>query len=131
MNENRDIAAVERVAVGLHETLAAEFESPMGAVEVGCEWLGEDFNRVVLTGPVGGLDILVTSVVGEEDADVRVVVLDFDDREVRGFARRVHARELGRVARAVAAIPEVDSVRPDTVWPKSFFASVCLEEADS
>lgn len=129
--KERKIAAVERVATGLHETLVDEFQSPIEGVEMGCEWLGEDFNRIVLAGPVGGLNILVTSVVGEEGADVRVVVLDFDDHEARGFTRRVHARELGRVARAVAAIPDVDSVWPDTAWPKSFLASVRFEEVDS
>lgn len=30
MDENKGIAAVERVATGLHETLVAEFQSPMG-----------------------------------------------------------------------------------------------------
>lgn len=131
MNEEKGIAAVEHVATGLHEALAAEFQSPAGAMEVSCEWLGEDFNRVTLTGLAGGLNILVTSVVGEEGADVRVVVLDFDDREVGGFARRVRAREVGRVARAVATISGVDSVWLDTAWPKSFFAAVRFEEVDS
>lgn len=129
--EKEKIAAVERVATGLHETLVGEFQSPVESVEMGCEWLGEDFNRVVLAGAAWGLNVIVTSVVGEEGADVRVVVLDFDDREVRGFTRRVHARELGRVARAVAAIPEVDSVWPDTAWPKTFLVSVRSEEVDS
>jgi hypothetical protein len=129
--EEEKITAVEWVATGLHKTLVDEFRSPVESVEMGCEWLGEDFNRVVLAGPAGGLNILVTSVVGEEGADVRVVVLDFDDHEASGFTRRVHARELGRVARAVAAIPEVDSVWPDTAWPKAFFASVRSEGADS
>lgn len=36
-----------------------------------------------------------------------------------------------RVARAVATIHNVDSVWPDTAWPKSFFASVRSEEVDS
>lgn len=131
MNKEKGVVAVERVVTGLHESLVAEFQSPMEAAEMICEWLGEDFNRVALTGPSGGLNILVTSVVGEEVADVRVVVLDFGDRGVGGFTRGAHARELGRVARAVAAIPGVDSVWPDAVWPKSFFASVCFEEVDS
>ena len=129
--EEEKIAAVERVATDLHRTLAAEFRSPVETVEVNCEWLGEDFNRIVLARPAGGLDILVTSVVGEEGADIRVVVLDSDDREAGGSARGGHARELGRVARAVAAIPEVDGVWPDEAWPKTFFASVRLEEVDS
>lgn len=131
MNESRGIAAVERVATGLHQTLVTEFQSPMGSVEVRCQWVGEDFNRVALAGPAGGLDIFVTSVVGEEGADVRVVVFDFEDRGVGNFTDEVHCRELGRVARAVAAIPAVDSVWPDTAWPKSFFASVRPEEIDS
>ena len=131
MNGNRSIAAVERVATGLHKTLVDEFQSPIEDVEMGCEWLGEDFNRSILAGPAGGLNILVTSVVGEEGADVRVVVLDFDDRAAGCFTRRVHTRELGRVARAVAAIPGVDSVWPDTAWPKAFFASVRSGGADS
>lgn len=42
----------------------------------------------------------------------------------------VHCRELGRVARAVAAIPCVDGVWPDREWPKTFFASVHPEGAD-
>mgnify|MGYP000889558181 CR=1 FL=1 len=131
MSGEKDIAAVERVAAGLHTTLVAEFHSPMGGVEVRCQWVGEDFNRVALVGPAGGLDILVTSVVGEEGADVRVVVFDFEDRGAGDFADEVHCRELGRVARAVAAIPEVDSVWPDQAWPKTFFASVRPEGADS
>lgn len=131
MSEEKGIAATERVVADLRETLAAEFRSPTEAVEVGCEWLGEDFNRIVLTGPAGGLNVLVTSVVGEEGADVRVVVLDFDDRGAGSFTRRVHARELGRVARAVAAVPAVDSVWPDAAWPKTFFVSIRPEEIDS
>lgn len=131
MNKEKGVVAVERVANGLHEALAVEFGSPMGTVEVSCEWLGEDFSRAALTGPVGGLNILVTSVVGEEGADVRVVVLDFDDHEAGGGTRRVYARELGRVARAVATIPAVGSVWPDTAWPKSFFVSVRSGGGDS
>lgn len=131
MNGNKSIAAVERVATGLHTALVAEFQSPMGSVEVRCEWNGEDFNRVALATPTGGLDIIVTSVVGEEGADVRVVVLDFEDRGVGDFTREVYGRELGRVARAVADIPCVCNVWPDAEWPKAFFASVLFEGADS
>lgn len=131
MNKDKGILAVERVAAGLHETLPAEFRSPMGSVEMRCEWLGEDFNRVALATPTGGLDIIVTSVVGEEGADVRVVVLDFEDRGAGDFTREVYGRELGRVARAVAAIPGVDDVWPDMEWLKAFFASVHPEEVDS
>lgn len=131
MSKRKGIAAVEHVACGLPEILAAEFRAPMESVEVTCEWLGEDFSRIVLAGPAGGLNVLVTSVVDEEGADVRVVVLDLDDREAGSCARRVHAREAGRVARAVAAVPGVDSVWPDTTWPKTFFASIRPEEVDS
>lgn len=131
MNEDKDIAAVERVATGLHKTLVDEFLSPMGSVEMRCEWNGEDFNRVALATPTGGLDIIVTSVVGEVGANVRVVVFDFEDRGAGDFTREVCGRELGRVARAVAAIPDVDSVWPDAEWPKAFFASVRVEGADS
>lgn len=131
MDENRDIAAVERVATGLHETLVAEFQSPMGSVEASCEWTGEDFNRIILATPAGRLFIIVTSVVGEEGANVRVAVFDSETFEFGGTPSKAHARELGRVGRAVAAIPDVDSVWPDARWPKTFFASVRLEEADS
>lgn len=129
--EEEKIAAVERVATGLHKTLMAEFRSPMGGVEMRCEWNGEDFNRVALATPTGGLDIIVTSAVGESGADVRVVVFDFEDRGVGDFTREVYGRELGRVARAVAAIPRVDGVWPDAEWPKAFFVSLHSEEADS
>ena len=131
MNEEKSIAAVERVATGLHETLVAEFQSPMGDVEVGCEWTGEDFNRIVLATPAGKLFIIVTSVVGEEGADVRVVVFDSETFECGGPLSEAHVRELGRVARAVAAIPGVDSVWPDPSWLKASLVSVDLEEADS
>lgn len=131
MDEERGIAAVERVAAGLHKTLAAEFESPMGSVEMGCEWAGEDFNRIVLATPAGRLFVIVTSAVGEEGADVRLVVFDSETFELAGPISDAHAREVGRVARAVAAIPDVDSVWLDAEWPKTFFASVRLEEADS
>ena len=59
MNGIESIAAVERVATGLHETLVAEFQSPTGSVEVDCEWTGEDFNRPILATPVGKLFISV------------------------------------------------------------------------
>lgn len=131
MNENKNIAAVECVATGLHRSLVDEFQSPAGSVEMGCEWLGEDFNRIILTTPAGGLNIIVTSVVGESGANVRVVVFDFVDRGTEGFERGAYARELGRVARVVAAIPGVDSVWPDAGWPKAFFASVHPGEVDS
>lgn len=131
MEENETIAAVERVATGLHKTLVDEFQSPMGSVEMGCQWYGEDFNRILLAAPVGKLFITVTSVAGEEGADVRVVVLDSETFEEGGPLYEAHVRELGRVARAVAAIPGVDSVWPDRAWPRTFFASVHPEGADS
>lgn len=131
MNKEKGIAAVERIASGLHRTLVDEFRSPMGGVEMRCEWTGEDFNRIVLATPAGELGIIVTSVVGEGGADVRVAVFDSEDRGAGDFTRDVYARELGRVARAVAAIPEADSVWPDTEWPKTFFVSVRLEGGDS
>ena len=131
MNEEKGVAAVECVAIGLHETLVAEFESPMGSVETRCEWTGEDFNRIILATPVGELFIIVTSVVGEEGADVRLVVLDSETFKLRDSPSEAHAREVGRVARAVAAVPGVDSVWPDAEWPKTFFASVRVEGADS
>lgn len=131
MNEEKGIAAVECVAIGLHTALAAEFESPMGGVEMECEWTGEDFNRTILASPAGKLFIIVTSAVGEEGADVRVVVFDSETFECRGSLSEAHAREVGRVARAVAAIPGVDSVWPDPEWPKTFLVAVDLEEADS
>lgn len=131
MNGNRGIAAVERVATGLHKTLVAEFQSPMGSVEMSCEWTGEDFNRIILATPAGRLFIIVTSVVGEEGADVRVVVFDSETFEFGGIPSEAHAREVGRVGRAVAAIPDVDSVWLDGKWEKTFFASVRPEGADS
>ena len=131
MNEEKGVAAVECVATGLHETLVNEFQSPMGSVEMDCEWTGEDFNRIVLASPAGKLFVVVTSVVGEEGADVRVVVFDSETFECRGPLSEAHTREMGRVARAVAAIPGVDSVWPDLEWPKTFLVSVDLEEVDS
>jgi len=129
--EEEKIAAVERIATGLHKTLVAEFQSPMGSAEVDCEWTGEDFNRIILATPAGKLFVIVTSVVGEEGADARVVVLDSETFECGGPLSKVYTREIGRVARAVAAIPEVDSVWLDAGWPKTFFASIRPEEVDS
>lgn len=131
MNEEKGIAAVERVAAGLHKTLEDEFRTPMGGVETVCEWTGEDFNRIVLVTPVGKLFIIVTSVVGEEGADVRVAVFDSETFEFGGLPSEAHAREVGRVARAVAAIDKVDSVWLDAGWPRTFLASVRPEEVDS
>ena len=131
MNEEKGIAAVEHVVAGLHKTLVAEFQSPMGDVEIGYEWTGEDFSRIILVTPVGRLFIIVTSVVGEEGADVRVVVFDSETFEFGGLLYEAHVRELGRVARAVAAIPEVSSVWPDQEWVKTLLVSVDLGEADS
>ena len=131
MSEERGIAAVERVATGLYETLVAEFQSPMGSVEVDCEWTGEDFNRIILASPAGKLFIVVTSVVGEEGADVRVVVFDSETFDCKGPLSEAHTREMGRVARAVAAIPKVNSVWPDSRWLKTLLASVDPEGADS
>lgn len=131
MNGEKGIAAVERVAAGLHETLVTEFQSPMGSVEMDCEWTGEDFNRIILASPAGKLFIVVTSVVGEEGAAARVVVFDSETFECKGPLSEAHTREVGRVARAVAAIPEVNSVWPDPEWLKTFLVSVDLEGADS
>lgn len=131
MYEGEKIAAVERVATGLYEALAAEFQSPAGSVEIGREWLGEDFNRIVLTTPAGELFITVTSVVGEEGANVRVVILDSETSELGVSLHGAHTRELGRVARVVAAIPGVDGVWLDAMWSRTFFASVHPEGADS
>ena len=131
MNEEKGIAAVERIAIGLHKALVAEFQSPMGSVEADCEWTGEDFNRIILTTPMGKLFIVVTSVVGEEGADVRVVVFDSETFECKGPLSGARAREVGRLARAVAAIPGVNSVWPDPSWLKTFLVSVDPEEDDS
>lgn len=131
MNKNRGIAAVEYVATGLHKTLVAEFQSPMGSVEMDCVWTGEDFNRITLATPSGRLFVTVTSVVGEEGADVRVVVFDSKDFESGDLFSGAQAREVGRVARAVAAIPEVDSVWADPEWLRTFLVSVDPEVADS
>ena len=131
MHVNEKVAMVERVATWLHTTLPAEFQSPMGSVEMACEWFGEDFNRVILSTPAGKLFITITSVVGEEGADVRVVVLDGETCEAGASLCEAHTREVGRVARAVAEIPEVENVWPDAAWPRTFLASVLLEGAGS
>lgn len=131
MNGEKGIAAVERVATGLHKTLVAEFQSPMGDVEMDCEWTGEDFNRITLATPAGKLFVIVTSVVGERGADVRVVVLDSETFDCGSILARSHVRELGRVARAVAAIPEVDAVWPDPEWLRTLLVSVDLEGTNS
>lgn len=130
MSREKGIAAVEHVAAGLHRTLVAEFQSPMGGAEADCEWTGEDFNRIILTTPAGKLFIVVTSVVGEEGAAVRVVVLDFETLDPGHLPSEAHSREIGRVARAVDAIPGVDSVWPDPEWLKTFLVSLDLGEAD-
>lgn len=131
MDREKGIAAVGCVAAGLHKTLVAEFQSPMGSVEMDCEWTGEDFNRIALATPSGELFVVVTSVVGEEGADVRVVVLDSETLDCGDILPQAYVRELGRVARAVAAIPCVDSVWPDPEWLRTFLVSVDLEGADS
>lgn len=130
MNEDKGIAAVERVVTGLHETLVAEFQSPMGSGDMVCEWVGEDFSKIIFATPAGELFIIVTSVVGEEGADVRVVVFDSETFKTRDLLCGAHARELGRVARAVAAIPGVDSVWPDPAWGRTFLVSVRREGVD-
>lgn len=126
MDEEKAIAAVERVAACLHEGLRAEYRSPMGELEVRSEWVGEDFYRVFLITPAGSLSVVVTSVVGEEDADARVAVLD---SEVASCAART--RELHRVARVVAACPAVGDVWPDHAWSRTFLVSIRPEGADS
>lgn len=131
MSKEKSTAAVECVAAGLHKTLVAEFQSPMGSVEMECEWTGEDFNRIALATPSGKLFVVVTSVVGEGGADVRVVVLDSETLDCGDLLPKVYVRELGRVARAVAAISGVDSVWPDPEWSRTFLASVDSEVADS
>ena len=126
MSERKAIAAVEGVASGLYDALLNEFQTPMGGVESRVEWLGEDFYRVLLVTPSGSLSVILTSTVGEEGADVRVVVLDPEERSCAA-----QTREVARVARAVAAGSAVDGVWPDAVWPGTFFASVHPEEVDS
>lgn len=126
MCENEKIAAVESVADGLLGALQSEFRSPIGGVETRGGWLGEDFYRVLLVTPSGGLSVIVTSVVGEEGADVRVVILDSGE-----CFCSAQSREMGRVARAVAAAPAVDRVWADTTWRGTFFASVRWGEVDS
>nr|DAP37612.1 MAG TPA: hypothetical protein [Caudoviricetes sp.] len=126
MYEEKMVAAVERVAAHLCEGLRAEYRSPMGGVEVRSEWTGEDFYSVLLTTPAGSLSVVVTSVVGEEGADARVVVLDPEGGSCAARAREVH-----RVARVVAADPAVGDVWPDSAWPRTFLVSVRSEGADS
>lgn len=126
MNEEKAIAAVEHVAAYLHEGLRAAYRSPMGEPEVCSEWVGEDFYRVLLTTPAGGLSVVVTSVVGKEGADARVVVLDLD-----GGSCAAQTREMHRVARVVAANPAVGDVWPDDAWPRTFLVSIRSEGADS
>lgn len=126
MNEEKAIAAVERVAAHLCEGLRIAYRSPMGEPEVRSEWVGEDFYRVLLTTPAGSLSIVVTSVVGEEGADARVAVLDSEAASCAAQTREMH-----RVARVVAADPAVGDVWPDGAWPRTFLVSVRSEEADS
>jgi hypothetical protein len=126
MNEEKAIAAVEHVAAYLHEGLRVAYRSPMGEPEVYSEWMGEDFYRTLLTTPAGSLSVVVTSVVGEEGADARVVVLDLD----RGSCA-AQTREMHRVARVVAANPAVGDVWPDSAWPRTFLVSIRQEEVDS
>ena len=131
MNENNGIAAVEHVATGLHENLVTEFQSPLGSVDMVCEWVGEDFHKIIFATPAESLFIFVTSVVGEEGADVRVVVFDSETFKTRDLLCSAHVRELGRVARALKAIPCVDSVQLDAVWERALLVSVRSEGADS
>lgn len=126
MNEEKAIAAVEHIAAYLHEGLRVAYQSPMGEPEVCSEWVGEDFYRVLLATPAGSLSVVVTSVVGEEGADARVVVLDPE-----GGSCAAHAREMHRVARVVAANPAVGDVWPDDVWPGTFLVSIRSGEVDS
>lgn len=126
MDEEKAIAAVEHVAAYLREGLQAAYRSPMGEPEVRSEWVGEDFYRVLLTTPAGSLSVVVTSVVGEEGADARVVVLDPE-----GGSCAAQTREMHRVARVVAANAAVGDVWPDGAWPRTFLVSIRSEEADS
>lgn len=126
MNEDKSIAAIECVVAGLHDGLVAEFESPMGEPEARSEWIGEDFYKILLVTPSGSLSVVVTSVVGEEGADARVVVLDPESSPCAARTRETH-----RIARAVAANPAVDGVWPDGVWPKTFLVSIRPGEVDS
>lgn len=131
MNENKGIAAVEHVAIGLHESLVTEFQSPMGGVDMACEWVGEDFHKIIFATPAGDLFIIVTSVVGEEGANVRIVVFDSETFRNQDLLRDAHVRELGRVARALKAIPGVDSVWPDEEWSRTLLVSVRPKGVDS
>lgn len=126
MNGKKVVYAVERVVRRLHRDLQSEYQSPMGGVEERCEWCGEDFHRLILTTPAGSLHITATSVVGEEGANVRVVVVGPQD-----CSCAVHGHELARIARVVAADPAVTAVWPDSRWPKTFLVAVRTEGLDS
>lgn len=126
MDGEKAIAAVEHVAACLHEGLRAAYRSPMGEPEARSEWVGEDFYRILLITPAGSLSVIVTSVVGEEGADVRVVVLDPE-----GAHCAAQTREMHRVARVVAANPAVGDVWPDDEWSRTFLVSIRSEGADS
>lgn len=62
---------------------------------------------------------------------MRVVVFDSETFECEGPLSGAHTREMGRVARAVAAIRGGDNVRPDPRRLKTFLVSVDPERADS
>ena len=126
MNEEKAIAAVERVAGCICEGLRTAYRSPMGEPEVLSEWVGEDFYRVLLITPAGSLSIVVTSVVGEEGADARVAILDPE-----GASCAARVREMHRIARVVAANPAVGDVWPDDAWSKTFLVSIRSEGVDS
>lgn len=126
MNEEKAVAAVECVAAHLREGLRIEYLSPVGELEVRSEWVGEDFYRILLITPAGSLSVVVTSVVGEEGADVRVVVLDSEGASCDAQAREVH-----RVARVVAANPAVGDVWPDSAWSGTFLVAIRSEGVDS
>ena len=126
MNEEKAIAAVERVAACLHEGLRIAYQSPMGEPEVRSEWVGEDFYRVLLVTPAGSLSVVVTSVVGEEGADARVAVLDPE-----GASCAAQTREMHRIASVVAADSAVGDVWPDGAWSRTFLVSIRPEEVDS
>lgn len=126
MNEEKAIAAVERVAADLRERLRVAYRSPMGEPEVRSGWAGEDFYGIRLATPAGSLSVVVTSVVGEEGADARVVVLDPE-----GGSCAAQVREMHRIARVVAADPAVGDVWPDSAWSGTFLVSVRPEGADS
>lgn len=126
MNEEKAIAAVERVAAYLREGLQVAYQSSIGEVEVRHEWIGEDFCNVLLITPTGSLSVVVTSVVGEEGADARVAVLGPESDSCAA-----QAREVCRIARVVAANPAVADVWPDAEWPRTFLVSIRSEGGDS